>query len=64
MSDSNCFDCNCEMKYNKNKNFINKLVYCSRNKFKFSLFGEILFCISGFSLLTILNKKNIYKYIE
>jgi hypothetical protein len=57
MPDSNCFDCNCEMKYSNNKNLMNKFVSCSKNKFKFSIFGEILFCISGFSLLTILNKK-------
>ena len=62
-TDSHCFDCNCEIKYKKNVNFMTKTILCSRNNYKIPLFGELLFCISLVYLIK-LNKKhtNILNY--
>ena len=59
--DSDCINCNCENKYKKNVNFMNKVMLCPRNNYKIPLLGELLFCISLASLV-VLNKKT-YKYI-
>ena len=61
LSETDCINCNCETKYAKNVNFMNKVMFCPRNKYKIPLLVELVFSFSLVSFV-LLNKKT-YKYI-
>lgn len=64
MPNSECFDCNCEIKNTTNKRLMNKLVLCNKYNTKFVFAGELFLCISLISSIYIINNKKHLQYIK